>query len=86
MALEPLVCKCHETIITHRLRIRGGIREMFLLFLHKNICCGYSLEPPYQGTSNEKSQHTFCGILRQLSTMFGLEKSPCLKLSILGMV
>ena len=29
------------------------------LFLHKNICCGYSLEAPRWGTSNEYRQHMF---------------------------
>ena len=24
-----------------------------------NICCGYSLEAPYRGASNEYPQHTF---------------------------
>ena len=31
----------------------------FVLFLHKNICCGYSLEAPHRGASNEYSQHVF---------------------------
>ena len=26
---------------------------IFFLFLHENICCGYSLEVPDHGTSNE---------------------------------
>ena len=30
-----------------------------LLFLHKNVCCGYSLEAPHWGASNEYPQHTF---------------------------
>ena len=29
----------------------------FLLVLHKIICCGYSLELPRQGDSNEYQQH-----------------------------
>ena len=29
------------------------------IFLHKNICCGYSLEAPCRGTSNEYQQHMF---------------------------
>ena len=29
------------------------------LFLHENICCGYSLEVPLWGTSNEYLQHMF---------------------------
>ena len=29
------------------------------LFLNKNICCGYSLEAPQRGASNEYPQHMF---------------------------
>ena len=32
---------------------KSGIRYIFFLFLHKNICCGYSLEASQRGTSNE---------------------------------
>ena len=32
---------------------------LFFLFLHENICCGYSLEVPLWGTSNEYTQHVF---------------------------
>ena len=32
---------------------------LFFLFLHKNIYCGYSLEVPSLGTSNEYPQHVF---------------------------
>ena len=32
---------------------------IFFLFLHKNICCGYSSEVPWRGTSNEYPQHMF---------------------------
>ena len=31
---------------------------IFFLFPHENICCGYSLEVPWRGTSNEYPQHT----------------------------
>ena len=31
------------------------------LYLHKNICCGYSLEAPQQGTSIKYPQHVFIG-------------------------
>ena len=30
-----------------------------LLFLHENICCGYLLEAPRGGASNEYPQHVF---------------------------
>ena len=32
---------------------------IFFLFLHENICCGYSLEAPQWGGSNECPQHIF---------------------------
>ena len=35
------------------------IRGYFSLVLHKNICCGYSSEAPWEGASNEYPQHMF---------------------------
>ena len=37
------------------------IRKMLIsfLFLNKNICCGYSLEAPRWGASNEYPQHMY---------------------------
>ena len=35
----------------------GGIHLIFFLFLNENICCGYSLEAPRCGASNEYPQH-----------------------------
>ena len=32
---------------------------IFFLFLRENICCGYSLEAPHGGASNEYPQHMF---------------------------
>ena len=32
---------------------------IFFLFLQKNICCGYSLEVPWQGASKEYPQYIF---------------------------
>ena len=37
----------------------GVSRLIFFLFLQNYICCGYSLEVPHRGTSNEYPQHTF---------------------------
>ena len=34
-------------------------KDFFFLFLHKNIGCGYSLEVPRRGTSNEYPQPMF---------------------------
>ena len=36
-----------------------GIFSSFFFFFHENICCGYSLEVPHWGTSNEYLQHMF---------------------------
>ena len=33
--------------------------NIFFLFLHEIICCGYSLEAPCQGALNEYQQYTF---------------------------
>ena len=35
---------------------------IFLLFLEENICCGYSLEAPHRGASNEYPQQMFSSI------------------------
>ena len=37
------------------------------LFLHKNIYCGYSLEAPHRGASNEYPQDIFMDTWRKLS-------------------
>ena len=34
-------------------------KYLFFLFLGKNICCGYSVQAPRQGASNEYPQHMF---------------------------
>ena len=34
-------------------------QEVFFLFLHKNICCGYSSEVPQRGASDEYPQDMF---------------------------
>ena len=38
---------------------KSGYQVNVFLFLHKNICCGYSLEAPRRGASNEYPQHMF---------------------------
>ena len=35
----------------------------FFLFLLKNVCCGYLLEAPRRGASNEYPQHTVKPVL-----------------------
>ena len=41
------------------------ILGQFPLFLHKNLCCGYSFEVPHRGTSNEYPQHMFLWRIRE---------------------
>ena len=50
------------------------------LFLHEYLCCGYSLEAPRRGASNEYPQHTFSW---RNSTIFQLKKVPTLELRVL---
>ena len=38
----------------------------FIIFLLENICCGYSLEVPHWGISNEYPQHMFHGEIRKI--------------------
>ena len=51
-----------------------GIHIIFFLFLHENICCGYSLEAPYQGASNEYLQHMFSWRDKKHISAFRLNK------------
>ena len=46
-------------MITIYLPNQDLLAENFFLFLEDNICCGYSLEVPHLGTSNEYPQHMF---------------------------
>ena len=44
------------------------------LILHENICCGYSLEVPQRGTSNEYHNIFFHREIRKISILFGWKK------------
>ena len=46
-----------------------GIGLIFFLFLHENICCGYSLEAPRRGASNEYHNIGFHGEIRKMSLL-----------------
>ena len=52
-----------------QLLIRVVTGKYFFLFLLKNICCGYSLEVPLQGTSYEYHNICFCGEIRKISIL-----------------
>ena len=56
-------------IASAELQIRGGIHR--ILFLHENVCCGYSLEAPWLGNSNEYHNRCICGEIRRMSILFG---------------
>ena len=47
----------------------------FFLFLHENICCGYSCEAPEQGTTNEYPQR-FQGETRKLFILYPHSSRP----------
>ena len=46
------------SIALNKIVFESKIIDNFL-FLHENICCGYSLEAPHRGASNEYPQHMF---------------------------
>ena len=53
--------------------------EILFLFLHKNVCCGYSLEVPHQDASNEYPQHMFsCRNKKNINTLV-LKKKHLIK-------
>ena len=52
----------------------------FFLLLNKNMCCGYSLEAPRQGASNEYLQHMFLLRNKKDSSIFRMKKVPYLLL------
>ena len=56
----------------------GGIHIILFLFLYENVCCGYSLEVPHRGTSNEYPQLMFSWRNKKKS-INTVEKLPCLE-------
>ena len=65
---------------TAQLQIGGGIHIIFFSFLDENICCGYSLEAPRRGASNEYPQHMFLSRNKKDISIFQMKKAPCLLL------
>ena len=43
-----------------KLKIFSRKKSLFFLILAQNIDCGYTLEPPWRGDSNEYPQSMFC--------------------------
>ena len=52
--------------------VKLGFRGVYIIFLisAQNIDCGYSLEPPRQGGSNEYQQSMFWADTRKISEIF----------------
>ena len=67
-------------IWSSKLQIGGGSHIIFLLFFEENLCCGYSLEAPHQGTSNEYPQLMFLWRNKKDISIFWLKKAPYLLL------
>ena len=61
----------------------GGIHIIFFLFLYKYIWCGYSLEVPPRGTSNEYQQHMFSWRNKKDISIFWMKKALYLLLCVL---
>ena len=64
-----------NTVLEAELQIRGGIHIIFFLFRHENICCGYSLEAPRRGASNEYPQHMFSWRNKKDISIFRMKKN-----------
>ena len=58
---EPLVQKHFDPHQPHFYKVKLGFRGVDIIFLisTKNLHCGYSLEPPQRGGSNEYPQSMF---------------------------
>ena len=52
--------------------VKLGFTGVYIIFLisAQNIDCGYSLEPPHQGGSNEYPQSMFCAEIWKISDIF----------------
>ena len=60
--------------------IWGQPLDMMVLFLDENICCGYSLEAPCRGASNEYPQHMFLLRNKKDISIFWMKEVPYLLL------
>ena len=61
-------CQDFDTFKPHFYIVLGY--TLFFLFLLKNIDCGYLLEPPRKGGSNEHPQSMFWAKIRKVSECF----------------
>ena len=47
--------------------------KLFLLFLNRNICCGYTKEPSQSDGSFEHPKHTFKLIGKEINAVLGAQ-------------
>ena len=59
------------------------ITQIVSLFVHENILCGYSLEVPQQGASNEHPQCMFLRTVKEISVFFSWKKCALSKVMLL---
>ena len=59
---------------------KTGYPHDIFLISPRNICCGYSLEAPHWGASNEYQQHTFSSRNKKDIRIFRIKKAPYLLL------
>ena len=59
---------------------KRGSHIIFFLFLDENICCGYSLEAPRRGASNEYPEHMFSLKNKKHISIFQMKKASYLLL------
>ena len=65
---------CISKALFSQLKIRGGIHILFFLFLHENICCGYSSHVGMhlgEALLMSTCDICFCGEIRKISAFFG---------------
>ena len=46
-------------------QVRRHNRDIFSIFFNVKVCCLFSLESPYQGDSNEYTQHTIAKMKKE---------------------
>ena len=44
--------------------------DIFLIFFHMKVCCGFSLESPQRGYSNEYTQRTIFNIKKKITLIY----------------
>ena len=62
---------------------KRGYPHIIFLISPQNIGCGYSLEAPHRGTSNEYPQHMFSWRNKKDISIFRMKKAPYLLLCFL---